>query len=150
MKRTYNIALIVGTVLLLTSFKTTSPRNTFSLTVRVEGLRNAEGVVQIALYNHGGTLPDEKYERYYKMGKTTINDGRAVYTFHHLPSGSYAVNILHDENENGKIDKGLILPKEGIGFSNYETINLMNRPKFSKARFTVSEDCQKTIKVVYL
>lgn len=45
----------------------------------------------------------------------------------------YAVNILHDENANGKIDKGFILPKEGIGFSNYSSVGPMNRPNFSKA-----------------
>jgi uncharacterized protein (DUF2141 family) len=30
--------------------------------------------------------------------------------------------LLHDENKNGKIDKGFILPKEGIGFSNFQSI----------------------------
>jgi uncharacterized protein (DUF2141 family) len=31
----------------------------------------------------------------------------------------YAINILHDEDNNGKIKKGFVLPKEGMGFSNY-------------------------------
>ena len=57
--------------------------------------------------------------------------------------GNYAVNILHDENNNGKIDKGLILPKEGIGFSNYSSIGLTNRPNFKKANFELAQS--KTI-----
>jgi len=42
------------------------------------------------------------------------------------------VNILHAEDNNCKIDKGLPLAKEEIGFSNYQAIDLRNRPNFSK------------------
>jgi uncharacterized protein (DUF2141 family) len=31
----------------------------------------------------------------------------------------FAINILHDEDNNGKIKKGIIFPGEGIGFFNY-------------------------------
>ena len=60
-----------------------------------------------------------------------------------------AVNVLHDENRNGKIEKGFILPKEGIGFSNFETIGFTNRPNFLKASFDVSENKNVTIKMIY-
>lgn len=60
------------------------------------------------------------------------------------------MNILHDENGNGKIDKGLLLPKEGIGFSNYSTIGLGNRPNFRKANFEVEQDLRIRVQVVYL
>lgn len=137
-------------VIILTSFQIVPRENTFSLTVKVEGLRNSKGVVQFALYNHDGTIPDEKFEHYYRIATSNIDDGTATFTFSELPKGKYAVNILHDENENGKIDKGLFLPKEGIGFSNYETINLANRPKFSKASFELNNDSTKLIKIIYM
>ena len=35
----------------------------FSLTVRVDGLRNSEGVIQFALYNQEGSIPDERFEK---------------------------------------------------------------------------------------
>ena len=56
-------------------------------------------------------------------------------SFYNLPKGIYAVNVLHDENSNKKIDKGFLLPIEGIGFSNFNTINLANKPSFKKASF---------------
>lgn len=142
--------LAMGAIIILTSFQTFSVENTFSLEVRVDDLRNSKGVVQFALYNQDGTIPDEKFKHYYRKGTTEINNGSAFFTFHNLPSGKYAVNVLHDENENGKIDKGLFLPKEGIGFSNYETINLANRPKFSKASFELNKDSIKLIKIIYM
>lgn len=124
--------------------------NLFSLTVKAEGLRNATGLVQFALYNLDGTIPDEHYKKYLSLEKVAINNDEATATFFDLPAGRYAVNILHDENENGKIDKGLIKPKEGIGFSNYSSIGLTNRPNFKKASFEVKQDTTIKVKVIYL
>ena len=75
---------------------------------------------------------------------------KAECTFSHLPKGNYTVNILHDENNNGKIDKGLILPKEGIGFSNYSSIGLTNRPNFKKASFELTQNKTIKVKVIYM
>lgn len=141
--------LIIGIVALITSLSATPQKNIFSLTVRVDGFRNSKGVVQFALYNQENSIPDEKYERYYRLNFSEINDGSATISFFDLPKGKYAVNILHDENENGKIDMGFLLPKEGIGFSNYEKINLTNRPKFSKASFQFHKDSTIQIKIIY-
>lgn len=129
-----------------------SPDNNdkYSLTVEVNHLRNSDGVVQFALYNKDGTIPDEKYEKYYKVGTSKIGNGCVTFTFSNLPKGKYAVNILHDENQNGKIDKGFILPIEGIGFSNYTSINLRNRPKFSRASFELKENSKINVKVIYM
>ncbi len=123
---------------------------TYSLTVEVNGLQNSKGVVQFALYNKDGTIPDEDYKKCCKILKEKIQNGSSKVTFNNLPLGKYAVNILHDENENGEIDKGFILPIEGVGFSNYESIGLTNRPNFSKASFTLDSDKKISIKIIYL
>lgn len=122
----------------------------YNLTVEVENLRNSKGVLLIALYDRDGSIPDEQYKNYFKMEKVTITNGAAQYTFSNLPKGNYAVNILHDENNNGKIDKGLILPKEGIGFSNYSSIGLTNRPNFKKASFEFNQNKTIKVKVIYM
>ncbi len=124
--------------------------DTYSLTIEVKNFRNAKGVVQFTLYNKGGSIPDEDYEKYYKIGKTTLKENSAQFEFKNLPKGTYAVNILHDENENGKIDKGFILPIEGIGFSNFQSIGLTNRPNFEKASFEVKENKTINVKVIYM
>ncbi|MCK4865839.1 MAG: DUF2141 domain-containing protein [Gammaproteobacteria bacterium] len=122
----------------------------YSLTVSVDGLRNSKGVVQFALYNKDDSIPDEEYKKYYEKEISSISNGSSSITFNNLPKGLYAVNILHDENMNGEIDKGFILPIEGIGFSNYESIGLTNRPDFTKASFSLTSDIKKNIKVIYL
>ncbi|MBP9214189.1 MAG: DUF2141 domain-containing protein [Chitinophagaceae bacterium] len=127
-----------------------SNEDTYSLTIDVKNLRNAKGVVQFALYNKDGSIPDEDYENYYKIVKGEIVNGSSTITFKNIPSGKYAVNIVHDENKNGKIDKGFILPKEGIGFSNFQSIGLTNRPNFSKASFELKENKTINVKVIYM
>jgi uncharacterized protein (DUF2141 family) len=69
--------------------------------------------------------------------------------FKNIPKGQYAVNVLHDENRNGKIEKGFIFPIEGVGFSNFKTIGFTNRPNFIKASFDLSEDKTINVKMVY-
>ena len=148
MKQTF-ILFLAFSWLLLSSFSNNNADN-FNLTVEIENLRNSKGVVQISLYNKDGSIPDEHYKNYFKMEKVNITSGKAECTFSHLPKGNYAVNILHDENNNGKIDKGLILPKEGIGFSNFTSIGLTNRPNFKKASFEFNQNKTIKVKMIYL
>ncbi len=121
----------------------------YSLTVYVKDLRNSNGVLQVCLYNQEDSIPDQKLEKYFKVGKGNILHGSAAVVFKDLPPGRYAVHILHDENSNGKIDKGILLPVEGVGLSNFQTIGLANRPNFSKASFELKGNKAISVKVIY-
>jgi uncharacterized protein (DUF2141 family) len=55
-----------------------------------------------------------------------------------LPDGTYAVQGFHDENRNGKVDRGLFgIPKEGIAFSNDAPIHF-GPPSWKDARIVVA------------
>ena len=145
------IITLIAFALSLTLYSFANPNaDTYSLTIEVKNLRSEKGVVQFVLYNKDGSIPDEDYENYYKIVKGEIVNGSSTITFKNIPSGKYAVNILHDENKNGKIDKGFILPIEGIGFSNFRSIGLTNRPNFSKASFELKENKTINVKVIYM
>ena len=122
----------------------------YSLTVTVDELRNSTGIIQFSLYNKEGSIPDEKYEKYYVQKTGEIINGSSSIVFSNLPEGIYAVNILHDENSNRKIDKGFMLPIEGIGFSNFHSIGITNRPNFIKASFELFSNNEINIKIIYL
>ncbi|MBE7510499.1 MAG: DUF2141 domain-containing protein [Bacteroidia bacterium] len=145
--KTIILAIISASILTVIS---PDKDESYNLTVEVENLRNSKGTVQITLYNKDGSIPDEHYKNHFKMGKVSITNGKSQCTFSNLPKGNYAVNILHDENSNGKIDKGLILPKEGIGFTNYTSIGLTNRPNFKKASFELTQNKTIKVKVIYM
>jgi len=121
----------------------------YSLTVTIKDLRNNKGDVQFSLYNKKGTIPDKNYTKYYKKAVASIKNSSASVTFRGLPEGRYAVNILHDEDQNGQIAKGLMLPTEGIGFSNYNSIGIGNKPNFEKASFELNKNTAKSVKVIY-
>lgn len=127
----------------------TKNRSNCKLNVTVNCMRNNQGILQVVLYNRDGSIPDENFKKYYKMQISQIANHTASVVFENLPPGNYAVSVLHDENVNGKIDKGLFLPKEGIGFSNYQSISLTNRPTFSKSNFNLNSDSSISVKMIY-
>ena len=60
--------------------------------------------------------------------------GETTHRFEDLPPGQYAVQVIHDENDNGKFDSNFLgIPSEGYGFSNNPRV--MRRPTFEEARF---------------
>ena len=149
MKGAIKILLSFLTILMLASFSN-QKQETCSLTVDVSGLRNSKGTVQFALYNREDAFPDEHYKKYFKKLTGKIVNGTSTITFKNLPEGKYAVNILHDENNDGRIKKGIILPKEGIGFSNYRSIGISNKPKFTKAAFELAGNENIIVNILYL
>jgi uncharacterized protein (DUF2141 family) len=143
-------SIILSLVLFVTTLININT-NTYSLTVKVNGLKNSDGTVIFAIYNKEGSIPDENFKEYYKKGQSKIKGESSEFTFNDLPLGHYAISVLHDENNNKKLDKKFMLPlpNEGIGFSNYENIGLNNRPNFGNASFILNKDTIITVKVIY-
>jgi len=132
------------------SFQSNTNKKAASITVKVTDLKNSNGIVQFSLYNKDGSIPDEHFEKYLKQKTAKVVNKTATITFTDLPQGTYAINILHDENENKIVDKGMILPIEGLGFSNFESLNLFNRPSYKRAKFELKSDTVITIPTIYM
>ena len=78
---------------------------------------------------------------------TTGKDG--VYWFY-ADNGRYAIALLHDENGNGKIDKALMIPREGFGFSRDAPLR-MGPPSFKDAAFDVdAKGVNQSIRMRYI
>ena len=57
-----------------------------------------------------------------------------MFHFSNLPPGTYAAKVMHDENDNGKLDTNFMgMPIEGYGFSNNP--QLLRKPTFDEAKF---------------
>lgn len=101
-----------------------------TLEVAVTGVRNDRGHLHIEV------CPRELF-----LGDCTIvarapaHPGTTLVKVDGVAPGIYAVQAYHDENDNGRVDRGLFgIPKEGVGFSNDARIRL-GPPKWSNARF---------------
>ena len=147
--RNIAIGLLFALIGLSYSFRIPSKDGNHSLSVNVESLRNSEGHVMFVLYNTQDALPDKELNKYFKKTQGSISEGSSTVTFHELIPGEYAVNIFHDENNDGKIEKGFFLPKEGLGFSNYQSIGPTNKPSFDKASFKLTGDTTIQVKIIY-
>jgi len=86
-----------------------------TLQVTVTNVRNDHGHVRVAVCPRASFLqPNCAWH-----AAAPAHVGSVVVTVPGLPPGVYAVQSYLDENDDGKINRGLLgLPTEGIGFSN--------------------------------
>jgi uncharacterized protein (DUF2141 family) len=128
------LLLLIITGITLPSFH---PVEDAGLKVAVTNLRNNKGHVLISLFKDGVGYPD-KPEKAFRKVKVAVSNKTASIVFEGLPVGTYAVAILHDENNDEKLNTNLLgLPKEGYGFSN-NVMGAFGPPAFSKASIKVS------------
>ena len=107
------------------------------LQVRVEGLRNNDGLVRLALYDRPELFPVNG--KAYVISNVPIPHKELSVLFSNLPSEKYALALFHDEDGDNVFDKGFLgLPLEGFGFSNDATV-FFSAPSFAAAAVTVDE-----------
>lgn len=106
------------------------------LNVSIEGLRNGDGLVTVALYPDnprkflakGGTIKNSRFPAAAPVTRACV--------FVPKP-GVYAIAVYHDEDSSLKLNRsGLGLPKEGFGFAN-NPATLVGIPAFSSVRLNV-------------
>ena len=114
----------------------------------VEGLRSSRGMLRACLTRDRHHYPDCEHDPVAFRTSVSASAGNGL-VFDHLPAGDYALLILHDENGNGRIDKMLGIPREGVGFSRNPRL-FMGPPSFDAVRFTVSSGVtQQTVRMHY-
>ncbi len=125
-----------------------APPAAVALTVRVSALNNDRGRVAVALFASAEAFPDQK--RALAGQLTRIQNGKATVRFENVRPGVYAVAVLHDENENSKMDFNFLgMPLEGYGFSN-DASAMFGPPSFDAASFKLSpRDSYVPVKVRY-
>jgi uncharacterized protein (DUF2141 family) len=116
-------------------FSSSCPIPKTGIKVSIPNLHNNKGHVLISLFKEGVGFPDDP-EKAFRKVKISISNKVASTIFTDLPSGNYAIAILHDENGDQKMNTNFFgYPKEGYGFSNNVT-GLLGPPSFDKASFS--------------
>jgi len=102
------------------------------LRIEVGGLRNANGTIYAAVCTEDQFLqPACAY-----FGSAPATAG--VVTVPGVPPGTYAVQVIHDENDNQALDRPGLLPTEGMGFSRDAPMRF-GPPRWDDARFDLAE-----------
>lgn len=121
-----------------------SQKNTGTLTLTVTGLRNNNGMVLASVFKNPDGFPHER-EKSLQHIKVPINKNTSEVIFRNIPFGYYAIGIIHDENNNNKMDFGIFhIPKEGYGASNNAN-GTFGPPDFNDAKFNFTSTNNKVI-----
>ena len=122
------------------------PLKASTLEVNVHELRSDKGSISFILFKDESGYPDNP-DKSFRRG--TFPADQKTLTLQDLPPGKYAMTFIHDENNNGKLDTTLGIPKEGFAFSNNPAV-IFGPPSYSKARFKVPLNKPLKIKMKYL
>ncbi|UJH67776.1 DUF2141 domain-containing protein [Allomuricauda sp. SCSIO 65647] len=113
-----------------------------TVTVTIENMLSDDGKVTASLHSQETFMKGpgiKNVEAEAKKGEVTL-------TFENVEPGTFAIMVLHDKNENNRMDfdeNGM--PKENYGMSGNEM--LMGPPTFESAKFEVaSEDLTLNIR----
>ncbi|MGI9126890.1 MAG: DUF2141 domain-containing protein [Roseomonas sp.] len=104
----------------------------------VSGVSNAQGMGGCALFASAVVFPLESDKPGVRIMRVEPAGGAALCVFDNVPTGTYAMAVVHDTNGNGQADTNFLgVPTEGVGVSN----NLMPRmsvPTFEANKFSVT------------
>jgi uncharacterized protein (DUF2141 family) len=119
------------------------------LRLTITGVHSDKGELLIGLYDNPdgfkssiahaatrGLLPDSG-----RLIGTAIRAQRGTQStvFTQLPPGKYAVIVIHDENDNGRMDENSLgVPTEGYGFGNGAQ-GFLGSPSFEAAAVTIGD-----------
>ena len=120
-----------------------------SLDAGIHGFRSEKGQVIACLTTKPQNFPN--YQDDPNTHHITIPTRLAgTLVFDDLPSGTYALALIHDENGNGKLDTMMGIPKEGFGFSKNPAIRF-GPPSFKSAGVViVGGRADESVKIKYL
>ena len=117
-----------------------------TLTVKVAGIKSAEGEIGCSVFIEGEAFPMGKSERIPTQWKKSDTKG-LTFIFENLEPGGYAVAVSHDLNGNQKTDTNFLgIPREAWGVSK-NIRPRMRAPRFSEAEIQIEADMTIEIEI---
>jgi uncharacterized protein (DUF2141 family) len=138
------IKSIIFSAILVFTTTTAYALETANLEISISGARSKLGHVLVLVFNDSDpkAFPD-KVDKAVVQLKLTVDEA-AKFVIEQLPVGHYAITMVHDENDNGNVDKNSVgVPTEGFGFSN-DAMGTFGPPSFEKAKIKVSAPVSQT------
>lgn len=110
------------------------PAGTGRIVIELQGIRNDQGDIFVSLFSGRRGFPGD-FMAAIENRHAKIKGRACMVTIENLPYGDYAIAVLHDENNDGKMNANFLgVPKEGFGFSGNPGTRL-GPPDYEDARF---------------
>ena len=129
------LGLLIG--LLLTNFiaSAQNPDKGITITVNIENVMNDKGMLLASLHNSETFMKGEGLKYVAVASKV----GELTLTFENVAPGEYAIMLLHDENNNQRMD----FETNGMHKEPYATtgdMELYGPPTYNGAKFAVADE----------
>jgi uncharacterized protein (DUF2141 family) len=118
----------------------------YTLTIQVDGVNKDGGNIGVLVFNNPKGWPEDRTAAL-KDIVVPAHPGTVTIVVPGLPPGDYAVALLHDVNQNHKLDKNFLgMPKEQWGLSNNPHATI-KAPPFKNCVFSVTGSSEIHIKM---
>ena len=149
MGKAAHLTLILLFALLSGSYSHVECSQTYEVSVKITNIRNSKGTMQLQVYRSQKAFAAETPYKTFRISKKNVSGKVLRYKIKGLPKDYYGVALLDDENSNKLMDYGLILPKEGFGFSDYYHKG-WSKPSYYDFNFYLKENKSVSMKVRYM
>jgi len=118
-----------------------------TLAVTVTGLHSAKGQLVACLWQDRSGFPSCEKSRTARRITVPVAGATMHLAFAGIAPGAYAVTVVHDEDDNGRLKHNVIgMPEEGVGISN----DRGGMPAFARSLVEVGPNSAITVRVKYL
>ncbi len=123
---------------LLFTLETLGQSNPTNLQVSISGASSDVGSIRILVFSKPSGFPDQVKQAVRSISLPSKN-GKASFKLTDLPTGTYAIGVIHDQDNNGKLSTNAVgYPTEKFGFSNNPKV-YFGPPSFEKAAFVLGK-----------
>ena len=127
--------LLVG---LFFTLETRGQSTPTTLQLSITGANSDAGSIRVLIFSKPSGFPDQVSNSVRNMS-IAPKSGKASFKITDLPVGTYAIGVIHDEDNNGKLSTNAVgYPIEKFGFSNNPKV-YFGPPSFEKAAFVLGK-----------
>jgi uncharacterized protein (DUF2141 family) len=118
--------------------ETLGQSNQTSLQVSISGASSDTGSIRILVFSKSSGFPDQVKQAVRSIS-IPPKSGKASFKLSDLPAGTYAIGVIHDLDNNGKLSTNAVgYPSEKFGFSKNPKV-YFGPPSFEKAAFVLGK-----------
>lgn len=116
-----------------------APQNASIIDLHIHGAKSDEGLIRILIFESEKGYPDQP-DQALRSYSVPLKDKKSNLKITDLKPGTYAICVIHDADENGKLNTNPVgYPTEKYGFSNNAKA-YFSAPAFSKAAFELKQE----------
>ncbi len=133
------LKLLKGPLLIILIVLSFTAKSQNKIVADISNFVNDKGVCRVCLFNNTTSFNGEGGKPYQCL-QTTVKSKTSQAVFESVPSGTYAIFVFHDTNNNNKMDKNFLgIPKEGYGASKNK-LPFASAPSFNDNKFSVDNN----------